>query len=129
MTNRPDRAAARATAEHQFFNDARIVPDFDAKPRERGSLKDVPAEPFMSHFTVKLSRFGGAVYDGTKLIASIGRLNELVVDKDYRGQHIGTNLVVAWRQKFPDEVVTDTPIRSAAGDAVYKRAYAILKPA
>jgi GNAT superfamily N-acetyltransferase len=83
----------------------------DLKPSEGKSLEGVPKEDFLGgKFKAKFSDKGAAVYDGDKVIASYSYLggNTLVVDKKYRKQGIGQELVYQARTRYPDMPIAET---------------------
>ncbi len=106
-----------------FFNKSTLIENVRSNLRLRSSLKDVVAVPFLTKYLVKINDNGGAVFDGIKLIASIGRLNDLVVDPAYRGQGIATNLILQWIIHNSDFKAEFKPIRTAFGQKAYTEAW------
>ena len=106
-----------------FFTQPNIVANVTVPLRLRNSLADVTSEPFMDSYTLKMDNDGGAVFDGDKLIASIGRFTDLVVDVDYRGHGIATELVYQMIVHNPEHLPTRKAVRSAWGAKAYQAAW------
>jgi GGDEF domain-containing protein len=99
------RAESRMTRE-EFIGNPKITSSANAadlKPRAYSSLADVAAEPFQvgDGLTAKYSPDGAAVFDGDRVVASYNSGETLVVDRAYRRQGIGTELVYQWRSRYP----------------------------
>ncbi len=107
----------------QFFTEPEIVPDFEPqRPQPRRSLASVAPEPFMG-LSAKVGPNGAQVWDGDRLVASIGRLDHLVVLPEYRGRGIATALVKLWYQRNPGFRPKRIAKRTALGAEVYARAW------
>lgn len=89
-------------SREQFLGNPKITSDANAKdlkPNDFPGLKGVDAVPFLqSEFTAKFGDGIAAVYEGGKVIASY-QGNTLVVDKKYRRQGIGEELVYQYRMR------------------------------
>lgn len=98
----------------QFLGAPKITSDSNAadlRPSSGNSLIDVVPEPFVSvrgGLTAKYSKMAGAVFDGNKVIASYSFGDTLVVDKKYRREGIGAELVYQWRMRFPESKTAET---------------------
>jgi GNAT superfamily N-acetyltransferase len=121
-----------AAIEKFFVSSLPIVGNIATEPRLRPDLNNVAGLPFMTEsdlgLTVLVNKNGAAVMKGTDLVASIGRLNELVVAKEYRGKGIASALIVAWAKANPWYIPDGQMPRTAAGAAAYKKAWDSLKP-
>ena len=73
----------------------------DLKPRALTTVVTEQPKPFKGNLTIRMNEDGAAVYDGDKVIASYNFGDTLVVDKKYRKQGIGEELVYQWRKANP----------------------------
>src|SRR5574340_526946 len=116
-------------SREQFLGNPTITSDANAKelqPRVLTSVASARAEPFMGgQFEAKFSPDGAVVMDNGKPIASYNFGDTLAVAKPYRRQGIATELVAAWRSRFPDAPVAKT--RTKAAQRVQEKAYDLLK--
>jgi hypothetical protein len=112
----------------EWVKTSKIISKFDPSMRVRSSIMKEPEIPFLKKYTARLGPNGAAVWDGKKLIASCGRLRDLIVHEDYRGKGIGTELVVQWRLKYPELDVKHQPVRTEGGAKTYKKAFNRLYP-
>jgi GNAT superfamily N-acetyltransferase len=101
----------KAMTKEQFLGKPKIVGKSDAadlKPVELKSLQNVEQVPFLDKYTAKFSEDGAVVFDKDKPIASYNFGDTLTVDKKYRGQGIGEELVYQWRTSYPAPAVAST---------------------
>ncbi len=112
-----------------FFTKSIIVASAPNKVRMRTSLRVIVGTAFLEKYTIRINDQGGVVLEGTNPIASIGRLNDLVVDSAHRGQGIGTKLVVAWYMANRDFAPAGNPVRTEAGQKVYTAAWTLIEAA
>ncbi len=96
----------------EFLGEPRITGDANARdivPKAYSELDNVPKEPFMNgKYEVKYGKDNAAVFDGDKIVAMYSHGDTLVVDKKYRRQGIGEELVYQWRTQHPDYPVAKT---------------------
>jgi GNAT superfamily N-acetyltransferase len=73
----------------------------DLKPRALTTVVTEQPKPFKGNLTIRMNEDGAAVYDGDKVVASYNFGDTLVVDKKYRKQGIGEELIYQWRKENP----------------------------
>jgi GNAT superfamily N-acetyltransferase len=116
-----------AAVEKFFTQSLPITGNINIEPKMRVSLADIMPRPFMEEsnlgITIKVNRDGAAVMKGDQLVGSIGRLNELVILKDYRGKGIAPALITAWAEANPWYIPLGQMPRTAAGAAAYRKAW------
>ncbi|MES2533355.1 MAG: diguanylate cyclase [Pseudomonadota bacterium] len=104
-TARSGAEAFRGMTREQFLGKPRITRNTNAadlRPSTSNSLEDAVAEPFLDgRYTAKIDDIAAAVFDGEKVIASYDKWATLVVDKKYRNQGIGAELVYQFRTRNP----------------------------
>lgn len=104
-TARSGAEAFRGMTREQFLGKPRITRNANAadlRPSTSNSLEGVAAEPFLGgRYTAKIDDIAAAVFDGEKVIASYDKWATLVVDKKYRNQGVGTELVYQFRTRNP----------------------------
>ena len=109
----------KAMTRDEFLGSPKIVSASDAKnlrPIELTTLRDQPSEPFMGgRYQAKFNEDGSVVFDGDKPIASYNFGDTLVVDKNYRKQGIGNELVYQQRTYFPAPAVARTRNKVSQG--------------
>ncbi|MCC6199615.1 MAG: PLxRFG domain-containing protein [Moraxellaceae bacterium] len=113
----------------QFLGNPKIAPDSNAKdlvPQTYGSLESVDAVPFLAgnDMTAKYSDLSASVYNAKgQVIATYSSGDTLVVDKKYRRQGIGSELVYQWRMRNPNSktAATRTKKSQALQEKVWDR--------
>ncbi len=109
----------------EFLGEPRITGEANAKdlkPKAYSELDDIPKQSFMDgKYQVKFGKDNAAVFDGDKVIAMYSYGDTLVVDKKYRRQGIGEELVYQWRTKHPDYPLAKT--RTAKSQALQEKVW------
>lgn len=109
--------AFRDMTKEQFLGKPTITKNDNAsalKPSIGFYEENQPKEPFMGgQYEAQFAPEGAVVIDGKKPIASYGFGDTLVVDKKYRRQGIGEELVYQWRTRYPAEAVAKTRTRAS----------------
>jgi GNAT superfamily N-acetyltransferase len=84
------------------------------RPKLIHALEEVEEiRPFLGKYTIRLAPDGAAVMDGSDCIAVYYFGESLVVDKAYRRQGIGEELVYQWRKQYPAKAKADTRTRAS----------------
>jgi GNAT superfamily N-acetyltransferase len=121
-----------AAIEKFFTQSLPITGNIAIAPKLRSDLEALVGMQFMPELeldlTIRTSRNCAAIMKNNQPIASIGRLNELVVAKDYRGKGIAPALIIAWAEANPWYIPEGQMPRTANGAAAYKKAWDSLKP-
>lgn len=94
------------------------------------STNDVPFSTVTldGGYTFYVSRNGGHVKDGEKVIASMARMANLVVDRAYWGKNLGTQMVVAWFNANAWWKPGKGVLRTPHGKATYIKAWNLIQP-
>lgn len=94
----------------------------DLRPSMLKSLESKQAEPFLNgKYSVVFGDSGSVVMDGGNVIASYAFGDTLVVDKKYRRQGIGAELVYQWRNRYPEKAKATT--RTKASQAIQEQVW------
>ena len=97
--------------------------------RLRNSVSKSSPTAFMEKYTIKISPMGAAVYDGDKLIATMGQLTDIFVDPNYRGQNIAANMICKWFLSNETYRPRQLSYRSKFGQKSYSKAWEMIKSA
>ena len=98
-------------SREEFLGRPRIVSSAHSKnlvPKVLTTLKGLPHVQFINDLTAVYNKDGAAVFDGNNVIASYNFGDTLVVDKRYRRQGIGEELIYQWRKRFPNANTAQT---------------------
>ena len=97
----------------------------------QNSYNDVPFKTVEldGGYTFFITKNGGHVKDGEKLIASMSRMTSLIVDRAYWGKNVGTPMLVEWFTANSGWwKPTKGALRTPHGKATYIRAWNLIKP-
>ena len=115
----------------KFFNEPIIISQSEVRHKlqeKTASKNDLPFKiTDLQGYEFGISKNGGQLYDGEKLIGSMGRLSALILDRDYWGKNLGAAMVAAWAEANTWYIPKGQALRTAHGKQTYIKGWEILE--
>jgi len=108
----------------RFFTEPRMTDKaIQIAPHMRKSLAEDAKSIALDGLEFRVNRNGGVLLDGERVVGSIGRLNKITLDVEYRGRGLAVAMIKHWAMNNRWYVPSDVVMRTQNGATAYRRAW------